>query len=95
MGTKLNPAPNDCYDKAEPDEPRFTLIGRDPFAPGLIELWAAMRTGNPFECETAVMNLRRVYEGRTTGERIEDQPKALEALDCATAMRVWRLSNRR
>lgn len=43
MGTRNNPKPNDCYDRAEDDEPRFTLIGRDKHAPMLIRLWAEMR----------------------------------------------------
>ncbi|KKN68900.1 hypothetical protein LCGC14_0446860 [marine sediment metagenome] len=43
MGTKNNPTPNDCYDKAEPDEPMFILLARDPHAPALVELWANLR----------------------------------------------------
>jgi hypothetical protein len=30
MGTKSNPGPFDCYAKAEPDEPMFVLLARDP-----------------------------------------------------------------
>lgn len=43
MGTKNNPGVFDCHDKADPDEPRFTLLGRDPFTPVMLELWAEMR----------------------------------------------------
>lgn len=43
MGTKENPAPNDCYTKAADDEPMFTLLARDPLAPGLVRDWAAHR----------------------------------------------------
>lgn len=43
MGTKANPAPNDCYTKAEPDEPMFVLLARDPLAPELVRLWADRR----------------------------------------------------
>lgn len=42
MGTKLNPGPNDCYEKAAPDEPLFTLLARDPRAPVLVRTWATM-----------------------------------------------------
>lgn len=43
MGTKNNPGMYDCYDKAEPDEPMFVLLGRDPLAPVLVNLWANLR----------------------------------------------------
>lgn len=40
MGTKNAPNPNDCYAKAEPDEPMFVLLARDPLAPYLVRKWA-------------------------------------------------------
>jgi hypothetical protein len=43
MGTKNQPGKFDCYDKAEPDEPMFILLGRDPCAPILIEFWVDLR----------------------------------------------------
>lgn len=43
MGTKNNPGDFDCYANADPDEPMFILLGRDPFAPQLVEAWAALR----------------------------------------------------
>lgn len=43
MGTKANPGRFDCYARAEPDEPVFVLLGRDPDAPMLIRLWAEIR----------------------------------------------------
>lgn len=43
MGTKNNPGTYDCYANAEPDEPMFILLGRDPFAPALVEYWANIR----------------------------------------------------
>lgn len=43
MGTKNNPGAFDCYAAAEPDEPMFVLLGRDPHAPVLVELWAILR----------------------------------------------------
>lgn len=38
--TKANPSKFNCYQKAEPDEPTFTLIGRDPLAAELVRDWA-------------------------------------------------------
>lgn len=44
MGTKNNPSPHDCISKAEPDEPHFTLLGRDPCASMLVTMWIKMRS---------------------------------------------------
>jgi len=43
VGTKNNPGDFDCYLNAEPDEPMFVLLARDPDAPRLIESWANNR----------------------------------------------------
>lgn len=43
MGTKNNPGKFDCYAHAEPDEPMFVLLGRDPVAGVVVSLWAALR----------------------------------------------------
>jgi hypothetical protein len=43
MGTKNNPGKFDCYENAEPDEPMFILLARDPTASFLVELWAKVR----------------------------------------------------
>jgi hypothetical protein len=43
MGTKTNPGDFDCYARAEPDEPLFTLLGRDPLAGILVMIWAEAR----------------------------------------------------
>lgn len=44
MGTKNNPSTKfDCYGKAEPDEPMFILLGRDPLASIIVGIWAALR----------------------------------------------------
>lgn len=44
MGTKNNPSPFDCYASADPDEPMFVLLARDPMAPILVRLWADLRS---------------------------------------------------
>lgn len=43
MGTKNNPGSYDCYQKAEPDEPMFVLLGRDPTAALIVSLWISLR----------------------------------------------------
>lgn len=43
MGSKNAPGKFDCWSKAEPDEPMFVLLGRDPAAAALVALWADLR----------------------------------------------------
>jgi len=78
MGTKNNPGQFDCYANAEPDEPMFVLLARDPAAPNAIRLWVNERTmlvagHRPDAAETA---------------------KLREAMACAETMDEWRLANR-
>lgn len=44
MGTKNDPGKFDCYSRAEPDEPMFVLLGRDPAAAALVLLWMRFRS---------------------------------------------------
>jgi hypothetical protein len=46
MGTKNAPGKFDCYAAADPDEPMFVLLGRDPSAGALVRFWARMRFGS-------------------------------------------------
>lgn len=43
MGTKNNPGQFDCYEAADPDEPMFVLLARDPDAADLVRQWALKR----------------------------------------------------
>lgn len=82
MGTKNDPGAFDCYEAAEPDEPMFVLLARDPFAPALVDLWAAERTrlaGEMTSGQDAARTLQKVDEARA----------------CAHAMRQWRIENDR
>jgi len=78
MGTKNNPGLHDCYAKAEPDEPIFVLLARDPAAPHAIEQWANDRA--------AMIFAKQKPES--------DRPMIAEARECAEAMRAWRKTNR-
>lgn len=73
MGTKNNPGVFDCYENAEPDEPMFILLGRDPQAPDLVERWAVQRdmqgerpdkVKEAFSCAKA---MREFYKNRAKG----------------------------
>lgn len=73
MGTKSNPAANDCYNNAMPDEPLFTLLARDVHAPEVIRYWAQMRADD-IDCGLFPKS---------------DQSKVEEALACARSMEEW------
>lgn len=78
MGTKNKPGDFDCYGNAEPDEPMFILLARDPAAPELVEAWANRR-------------LVMINDGLKPES---DKAMITEARQCAEAMRAWRRENR-
>ncbi len=43
MGTKNKPGEFDCYKNAEPDEPMFVLLGRDPTASMVVAFWRILK----------------------------------------------------
>ena len=77
MGTKANPAPNDCYSRALPDEPHFALLARDPTAPAVLQFWAVHREAM----------ITRGDAPSSDGAVID------EARACAERMRAWREQN--
>lgn len=88
MGTKNNPGQFDCYAKAEPDEPIFTLRGKDRSAPYLVEIWTAMRQGLFAEAEAT---LQMMAADPHVLALVGDCEKFDEAEQCARAMRSWRV----
>jgi hypothetical protein len=83
MGTKNNPGKFDCYEKAEPDEPLFVLLARDPSASVLVRVWA----------DTA----HAAMHGGFTGGLVMDvsDEKIAEAYACADAMEAWLAARRK
>lgn len=77
MGTKTNPGKFDCYQKALPDEPLFTLLARDPDFERLVNEWAN----------------RRVGAVRCGDRPKTDMPMVEEAWYCAINGAEWRKSN--
>lgn len=74
MGTKNDPGKYDCHDSADPDEPLFTLLARDPLAPILVDLWASLRehsAGNPSKVAEARACARAMRGWRAAEEREE------------------------
>ena len=87
MGTKNNPGQFDCHAKAHPDEPIFTLRGKDVSAPYLVEMWTFLRQGK-FEEARSVLELA-IEDGRVRS-LVGDCDKFNEAFQVAEDMRAWR-----
>lgn len=80
MGTKNNPGSYDCHAAAEPDEPMFVLLARDPIAPLLVRNWVHMR-------------MQQIVQGIKPNTP-EQMAKISEALKCADEMDLfWRRKN--
>lgn len=84
MGTKTTPGSFDAYAKASPDEPLFTLIGRDRHAGLLVRLWALMRHREG-EDEAVVAEALRCADAmdafaRAAGKTPEDREDVLEVV---------------
>lgn len=91
MGTKANPDIYDCYREAEPFEPLFTLLGRDPIAPYLVSIWAKIRLGKVREID---IDVNRLYVVAAQYQAAPDRDKGIAALNCASSMIYWRKKNR-
>ena len=87
MGTKNNPGQYDCYQKAAPDEPIFTMRAKDVSAPYFVEMWTYVRQGD-FASARGV--LESLFADPAVAALIGDCDKFNEALDVAEAMRDWR-----
>lgn len=91
MGTKNNPGKFDCYEKADPDEPMFVLLGRDPMAAHLVSIWSKLRYGDHEAAFTVFMSLRKLVDEDLGYPRdyANDVEKAQEAMECSLAMFEW------
>jgi hypothetical protein len=85
VGTKNDPGKYDCYEKAEPDEPMFVLLARDPLAPQLVRHWALLhRVERNYDDDTPDNALHEKLK------RARPNEKEQEALDVANSMEAWR-----
>lgn len=73
---------------AEPDEPMFVLLARDPFAPQLTNIWALLRIGAYTQARTEFARLSDIAARRQP--EANDAAKAQEAALCAVAMIDWK-----
>ena len=78
MAAKTSPGEFDCYGKAEPDEPLFTLRAKDPLAPVLVRLWVELRA-----------TTRPIDEIADEAQQTRERRKRAEAESCAKQMEIW------
>lgn len=72
MGTKLNPGHADCYSRALPDEPMFTLLARDTSAPGWVRQWAYERERSISRGDAPESDRAIVAEAREVAKHMEE-----------------------
>jgi len=84
MGTKTSPGQFDAYQKAAPDEPVFTLLGRDPIAPFLVGLWVGLSAAHDPDADQAKME-----EGLRCAHAMEEWLRAMpDTPDRAARLRL-------
>lgn len=87
MSSKTEPSQFDAYSKAEADEPSFTLLGRDPIAPSLIEAWAYLRSGQIGAAEIA---FKQASDAAThISPQMPGEAQIRSAFEVAEDCRVW------
>lgn len=94
MGSKLSPGAYNCHANAEPDEPLFTLLARDPVAPYIVKAWAHIRAGDLLGATHALARADEamkweVFNGRKHFLSMESD-KFKEAIQCADDMAHWK-----
>jgi hypothetical protein len=94
MGTKSNPDQFDCYQRAEPDEPLFTMLARDPQGGDFVHLWAALRSCDMIGAERIFERMKHRARYPVGPRRAGDGDKICSAINNAEAMRAWRKANR-
>ena len=71
MGTKLNPGAFDCIGDAEPNEPFFTLLGRDKHAAKLVREWAKARAEAIANGDYPAIDALKVTEAYECADKME------------------------
>lgn len=75
--------------KTESGEPHFLLIARDPLAPGLTRLWAALRARDPNAVQDIINKLVLTSMGLPIAPE-KDPAHIISARQVANDMDVWR-----
>lgn len=89
MATKANPGKFDCYAKADPDEPLFTLRGKDPVAEYFVAAWVAIRAGDLPSAQRMMDHALEALKKSGRPLLPYQSEKSAEAQVCASEMRSW------
>lgn len=84
MATKNNPGKFDCYTNAEPDEPMFILLGRDPTAKAVLRYWERLRLLH----ELNKPDDEQIVEAHECADSMERYLRQKKQLDSLNASRV-------
>lgn len=81
MASKNNPGAYDCHANADPDEPMFVLLGRDPVAASVVRFWALMREALEYDEPEKAAEARACANAMETwaSERLSKAPMVLRA----------------
>ena len=91
MGTKNNPGEFDFYAAAEPDEPIFILLGRDPHAHAAVRKWAFDRQQLIEFGAKPASDMRMVIEANHCADTMEEyalRRQAMRKIDMPEAVRT-------
>lgn len=88
MGTKNNPGKFDCYQNAEPDEPMFILLGRDPSASHLVRMWAHVRKEKDEDEDKIKEALECAYAMERWAEKLGKHQRIQDSLTILAGMLI-------
>lgn len=82
---------HDPLARQEENEPRFTLLSRDPTAADLVRLWYAMRKRDPSLCDVIFKRMMGTMKSLPYQPH-KDREHIVSAMQVANAMDVWLIS---
>lgn len=86
MGTKNEPGKFDCYAKADPDEPMFTLLGRDADAAFIVRVWIHVKKylgdASPEKLAEAEQCAKQLEDYYFKGQKMTVRNQIVTATDC-------------
>lgn len=94
MATKNKPGAYDCYANAEPNEPMFVLLGRDPLGSQLVAAWVALRANDLQGALQIIWQAHQQLQDCHKAVLPYGSDKSREAQACRSAMYKWWLAKR-
>ncbi|MCW5723474.1 MAG: aspartate decarboxylase [Maricaulaceae bacterium] len=89
-GSMANPSPYDCLGKLFPEEPYFVLRAKDPAAPGLVEMFAYLYSGQTQAALQKLQEIAALIAAAPAPPRPAGSGKFRECFLISDAMERWR-----